>query len=350
MIYIILSNVGMAVMMIILYFRYSHFRLSSTAEIKKLRAKCDEQSSALRVADQKLVEETKADLQKIQSLMTEVGELRKDKENEIKLRLTAEKQIDLTLEKMQNLEKRMEDWKTVQDSVMRDSKDAIIKVGNDLFKKLNDSYKHEVETTRNLIGRITKATEDSAKNNPKPISKTVEKSTKVEAKTEVVEFDLSKVEDTSEKLISDLVEIMKAGGHLVNKDYFLPANFDEQKAKLLLCEIAFVTKETLYLLDFKGCSYLAEFNHIKTKNLTAAQNHLRQRFDRYLSYLADAKYRGSIDKVMATTKAKFSKVVSVIALPSSQDLQDLKEIHYHEKAQRIGFQIMDSNGINNIIL
>jgi hypothetical protein len=346
MIYIILSNVGMAVMMVILYFRYSHFRLSSTAEIKKLRAKCDEQSSALRVADQKLVEETKADLQKIQSLMTEVGELRKDKENEIKLRLTAEKQIELTLEKMQNLEKRMEDWKTVQDSVMRDSKDAIIKVGNDLFKKLNDSYKHEVETTRNLIGRITKATEDSAKNNPKPATKTVEKN----IKTEVVDFNLSEVEDTSKALISDFVETMKASGHLVNKDYFLPANFDEQKAKLLLCEIAFVTKETLYLLDFKGCNYLAEFNHIKTKNLTAAQNHLRQKFDRYFAYLADVKYRGSIDKVMATTKAKFSKVVSVIALPSSQDLQDLKEINYYEKAQRIGFQIMDSNGINNIIL
>lgn len=347
MIYIILSNVGMALMMIILYFRYSHFRLSSAAEIKKLRAKSDEQSSALRVADQKLVEEAKTDLQKIQSLMAEVDEMRKDKENEIKLRLTAEKQIELTLEKMQNLEKRMEDWKTVQDSVMQDSKDAIIKIGNDLFKKLNDSYKQEVETTRNLIGRLIKASDDSAKNSPKPTTKIAEKITKTEASAD---FDLSGVEDTSKKLISDLVEIMKAGGHLVNKDYFLPTNFDEQKAKLLLCEIAFVTKETLYLIDFKGCNYLAEFNHIKTKNLTSAQNHLRQRFDRYFAYLSDPKYRGSIDKVMATTKAKFNKIITVIALGSNHELQNLKEIHYYEKAERLGFEIMDSNGINNIIL
>lgn len=89
MYYIILSNIGLAVMVILLYLRYSHMRVSSTNEIKTLRRKFDEQSDALRAADEKLVQGTMVDSQKIQSLLTEIDELRKEKENEIKLRLNA---------------------------------------------------------------------------------------------------------------------------------------------------------------------------------------------------------------------------------------------------------------------
>ena len=335
-------------MMIILYFRYSHFRLSSTAEIKKLRAKCDEQSAALRVADQKLVEETKTDLQKIQTLMDEVSELRKDKENEIKLRLNAEKQIELTLQKMQSLEKRMEDWKVVQDAVMRDSKDAIVKLGNDLFKKLNDSYKQEVETNRNLIGRVSKTVTDFFDNFKTP-AKTAPEIAK-SATPEVAEAEAPKVENKTKELVADLVETMKASGHLANKDYFLPTNFDENKAKLMLCEIAFAKNQILYIVDFKACAYLAEFDQLKNSNKTAAQNQLKQRLDKYFNYLGDPKYRGSIDKAMSTTKVNFSKALVVIALPSSVELQAIKEINYRDKAQKLGLEFMDLDAINNVIL
>ena len=338
-------------MMILLYFRYSHFRISSTSEIKKLRKKCDDQAAALRVADEKLVEEAKVDLQKIQALMTEIDELRKDKENEIKLRLSAEKQIELTLQKMQSLEKRMEDWKVVQDAVMRDSKDAIIKVGNDLFRKLNDSYKQEVETNKNLIGRVSKTVTDlfenfSANSSTKnSTNKTAEKPQETTS-----HLDLTNSENDSKHLISDLVKTMKASGHLANKDYFLPANFDENKAKLLLCEIAFLGKEILYLIDFKSCHYLAEYERLRINDKAAAQDYLKQKFDRYFSYLGDQKYRASIDKVMATTTAKFSKTKIVIALPSNKELQALKEINYYEKAQKFGLEIMDLDGLNNVVL
>lgn len=354
MIYIILSNLGMAAMMIILYVRYSHFRISSTNEIKKLRKKTDEQSEALRVADERFVTEVKVDLQKIQTLMSEIDELRKDKENEIKLRLSAEKQIELTLQKMQSLEKRMEDWKVVQDAVMRDSKESMIRVGNDLFKKLNDSYKQEVETNKNLIGRVSKTVTDFFDNfSANPAAKSTAQS-KIEtsriAAPEVAKLDLQNVETNSKHLISDLVGTMKASGRLANKDYFLPTNFDEAKAKLLLCEVAFLSKEILHVIDFKSCHYLAEYSQLKTNNKADAEIILKQKFDRYFAYLGDQKYRASIDKVMATTKAKFGKTTIVIAVPSNQELHILKEIHYYEKAHRLGFEIMDMNGLNNVVL
>jgi len=346
MYYIILSEIGMAIMMVLIYLRYSHFRLSSTNEIKALRKKSDEQSAALHTADARLVEETRTDSQKIQNLLLEIDELRKNKENEIKLRLSAEKQIALTLQKMQDLENRMNDWKVMQDAVMRDYKDAIIRVGNDLYKKLNDSYKQEIETTRNLLGRVSKTVTDFSESFSVP----EKMAPKIAAKHEAPKHDININGASSKKLINDLVETMKASGRLVNKDYFLPGNFDEHKAKMLLCEVAFIDKETLRIIDFKACHYLTEFKQMKLVDKAAAENELKQKLDRYFTYLNDPKYRDSIAKVMATTKAKFDKVTTVIALPSKLELQALKAIHYFEKAERFGFEIMDADGLSNVVL
>ncbi len=338
--------------MVLVYLRYSHFRISSTSEIKTLRKKSDEQASALRTADEKLVDEIKVSSQKIQNLLLEIDDLRKGKENETRLRLSTEKQLELTLQKMNDTEKRMEDWKVIQDTAMRDAKDAILKVGNDLYKKLNDSYKQEVETTRNLIGRVSKTVTDFFENAPgqnkMAASKTVvADSQKPEIRAEIPNLN---VEDPTKKLVAEIVQTMKANGHLVNKNYFLPANFDEHKAKLLLCELAFVDSEILYVIDFKACLYLAEFDHLKISNKSAAEGHLKQRLDKYFSYLSDQKYHESVSRVMSTTKAKFEKTVTIVALPSKAELQALKEIRYFEKAERLGLEIMDMDGVSNIVL
>jgi CHASE3 domain sensor protein len=350
MYYIILSEIGMGVMMILVYLRYSHFRLSSTNEIKALRKKSDEQSEALRTADARLVEETRTDSQKIQNLLLEIDEMRKDKENEIKLRLSAEKQIELTLQKMRDLESRMNDWKVMQDAVMRDSKDAIIRVGNDLYKKLNENYKQEIETTRNLLGRISKTVTDFSENSSTPEKIAAKTATPKIINQSTPKQEIKISENSSKKFISSLVETMKASGHLVNKDYFLPANFDAHKAKMLLCEVAFVSNDTLHIIDFKACHYLTEFERLKTGDKAAAENDLKQKLDRYFTYLSDPKYRDSISKVMATTKAKFSKVATVIALPSRLEMLNLKEIRYLDKASRFGFEVMDADGLSNIVL
>ena len=356
-------------MMLLVYIRYSHLRISSNKEIKTLRNKYDKQSSALHTADEKLVTDTKTDSKKIQDLLSEVDELHKDKENEIKLRLSAEKQIALTLQKMKDLEARMEDWKVMQDAVMRDSKDAIITVGNDLYRKLNDSYKQEVETTKNLVGRVSKTVTDLFENNSigkkTPSAKAdsnnganyeinlgpeIDAKTDANAEPEIKNNPGVKKDDpASKELIADLIETMKANGNLANKDYFLSANFDESKAKLLLCEIAFIGNDTLHVIDYKACHYLAEFDKIKNTD-EAAVSELKKKLDKYFSYLSDPKYSASIAKVMSTTAAKFTKTVTIVALPSKPEVQTLKEIHYFEKAEKLGFQIMDSNGVNNIVL
>lgn len=350
MIYIIISNVGMAIMMLILYVRYSRFRLSSAAKIRELQKKFDAEFEEKRNIENQLAKISKADGEKVESLLREIDELRKEKEGEIKLRFGAEKQIELALKKTEEIEKRMQDWRVVQDAVMQDSKNAIVKVGNDLYKKLSDNYKTEVETNKNLLGRVSKnISEFFDKFGEKVVGTKKDADVKTAAPHDSTHVEIH-AEDPAKKLITDLVGTMNASGHLVNKNYFLPANFDEHKAKLLLCEVAFIRSEKLYLIDFKACRYLAEFNQLKVKNKSVADDHLKQKLEKYFAYLSNPKYRESILKVMATTAAKFEKNIITIILPTKADLQVMKEVGYYDKFQKIEIEIMDFDGVNNLVL
>lgn len=332
-------------MMIVVYFRYARFKLTSANEIRELHKKNDRDVEEIRNLEEKIFTSGKDDKQRIETLLREIDELRKEKERELKLRLEAEKQIELALQKVSEIEKRMQDWRVIQDAVMKDSKDAIFKIGNDLYKKLSDNYKVEIETNKNLIGKFSKNITDLVSGFSGGKAAPVAAETKTAAAHEGPGSDAS-----VKKLVSDLVATMKASGHLANKDYFLPANFDEQKAKLMLCEAAFVSSEKLYIFDLKSCRYLEEYKHGRDADKAAAENSLKPKLDKYLAYISNPKYLESIAKVMSSTKAKFTKTIIVFAVSSAEDLQVLKEIRYYEKARKLGLEVMDFDGVSDIVI
>ncbi len=92
----------------------------------------------------------------IDSLLSEIELLRQEKAVEFVLRTEAEKQIDLAAQKYEEIQKRMEDWKRVQDAAMKDSMSAMINISNDLYKKLTKNLKIEVDEVKNLLEQINK--------------------------------------------------------------------------------------------------------------------------------------------------------------------------------------------------
>jgi hypothetical protein len=143
---------------------------------------------------------------------------------------------------------------------------------------------------------------------------------------------------------------MKASGHLANKDYFLPANFDEQRAKAMLSEVTFVSSDKLYIIDFKASRYLEEYKHASKNDRVAADRVLKQKIEKYIAYLSNPKYRESVLKVMASTKAKFSRNSIIFAVSSKEDLQILKELRYYEKARKADLEVMDFDDVNDIVI
>lgn len=331
-------------MMILLYYRYSEFRINSVNEAKKVSEKYEEQLNVLRIANDKVIKDSKESNDKLQSLLSEINNLRKEKENEAKLRLNAEKQIELTMQKAEEVDKRINDWHEMQEAVMKDCMDSIFKVGNDLYKKLNESYKVETETSKNIIGKFSKNISDLFEKFSKPNAFEDKPHDKIKEAAEV------KTAASVKDAVSNIVDTMKSSGLLVGRDYFLPQNFDPKIAQLMLCELVFFKGHHLYFIDFKGLRYFEEYEALKGKNKDVALENLKQRLDKYFVYLSNPKYSESILKVLAARKIKFDKISIVSFVSSPNEIAVLKESGYNQKAQDLKVEIVDSNEINNIIL
>lgn len=374
--YIIISNVGMAVMMLLIYLRQTHIRLRSKKEIQKIKQVYENQISELKKAENSFdAEGLKIQAMKVDGLENQIIDLKRDRDSEEKLRINAEKQIEIANKKMQELEKRIEDWSVVQDAIMSDSRESFVKVGNDLFKKLNDSYKQEVETNRNLIGRIAKLVEEqknlitnmaitNAQNflnpsinendNKKIIDDQGSNQNNFQNNLTAQPSYSSKnqiPDDTaSKKLLEEIIETMKASGRLANKDYFTSSNLDLQRAKLMLCELLFVDENAIYIIDFKGIKYFNEYEKLSISSDIQAQNFLKEKLEKYLGYLSNPKYLESISRIFESLRIPKKRISIVLALPSKKQLAILKDLQYFEKAKKLNIEVMDFDLIVNIVI
>jgi hypothetical protein len=272
----------------------------------------------------------------------------------VRLRLAAERQTDLALQKTIEVEKRMEDWHAMQDAAMRDSKDVIIKIGNDLYRKLTETYKNEIEINRTVAAKVSqifdKISGDNSAESNAQVQVAVGQKTAASKRAETASKGASLQSEPVKKIVGEFVEIMKASGHLSNQNYFLPANFDGQKSKLLLCEVAFLSGMKLHALDFKACEYIADFNTNKEKNLAGARKILQKKMEDYFTYLSEAKYRDSIEKVMAASQVACESIEVAAVVSKKADIQILKELNLAAKADSLGLQLIDFDLATNIVL
>lgn len=374
--YIIISNVGMAVMMLLIYLRQTHIRLRSKKEIQKIKQVYENQISELKKAENSFdAEGLKIQAMKVDGLENQIIDLKRDRDSEEKLRINAEKQIEIANKKMQELEKRIEDWSVVQDAIMSDSRESFVKVGNDLFKKLNDSYKQEVETNRNLIGRIAKLVEEqknlitnmaitNAQNflNPSVNGNDNKKiiddqgsnqnnfQNNLTAQPSYSSNNQIPDDTASKKLLEEIIETMKASGRLANKDYFTSSNLDLQRAKLMLCELLFVDENAIYIIDFKGIKYFNEYEKLSISSDIQAQNFLKEKLEKYLGYLSNPKYLESISRIFESLRIPKKRISIILALPSKKQLAILKDLQYFEKAKKLNIEVMDFDLIVNIVI
>ena len=374
--YIIISNVGMAVMMLLIYLRQTHIRLRSKKEIQKIKQVYENQISELKKAENSFdAEGLKIQAMKVDGLENQIIDLKRDRDSEEKLRINAEKQIEIANKKMQELEKRIEDWSVVQDAIMSDSRESFVKVGNDLFKKLNDSYKQEVETNRNLIGRIAKLVEEqknlitnmaitnaqnflnpsvNGNDNKKIIDDQGSNQNNFQNNLTAQPSYSSNnqiLDDTaSKKLLEEIIETMKASGRLANKDYFTSSNLDLQRAKLMLCELLFVDENAIYIIDFKGIKYFNEYEKLSISSDIQAQNFLKEKLEKYLGYLSNPKYLESISRIFESLRIPKKRISIILALPSKKQLAILKDLQYFEKAKKLNIEVMDFDLIVNIVI
>ena len=345
MVYIIISNIGMAIMMLYIYFRYSHFRINSTKEIKDLRLKLDEQTTELRSFDAKLLSSVKGYQDRVEGLLIEVGKVRQEKEKEMELRSDFEKKYEILNQKNKDYESVHNEITNAILNIVNDSHETAKNLGKDLYEKISDTYKKDAKENQNLISKINQNVSDFVAK----FNSTQNQVIKEKEDYRFHELFQPANSEVSKNLIIETVNLIKNKGFILGENLFMPKNFDEQKAKLMLCELAFVKNNNLFILDFKGTNYIFEYFASKAKNDKMSEENFNIKFKRYLTLLSNHRYYELINRVITSEKNNYSSYKIIILVPSKNEIKLLKDLQYYDKVQQLNFDICDVEELNKII-
>lgn len=341
-VFLIAGNAIFAILFVTFWTKYLSLKKSSDAKISTLKQTVEDELKEAKASENQLREGFVTSNKKIESLLQEVAAIRKEKEDEIKLRLETEKEVALAIQKAEDLQKRMGDWKIAQESAMKDSQNTIIKVGEDLYQKINASYQAEIANNKNIFAKVSEYIQKTSSASQSSIAVTSPE------KIETPSAPTKTSNDLGKKLLSDLTQSVKESGHVEGKNYFLSSSFDAEKSKLFLCEAAFLQDSHFYILDFKACTFLSDY--MQTSNKDAAQKSLIQKLDKYISYLNNPKYRAAILKAAASKNTKFNNGDIVVITPSNAELEMLESIGYLEKIEDTGVKVATFDEILDLTL
>ncbi len=372
MLYIIISNIGFAAITLILYFRYSHFRISTALKIRELKKKLEESDARHEELASKLTQDFKSENDQVKKLLRDLENFRKEKEEEMRLRLEAEKQIDVAMQQIEDIQKRMNDWKKIQDSTISDARDTIKKVGDNIFEKLISSKKDEALNTKNAIDESIKTSMKNIYEYLENISRDVDEfkkknfaqgptvvaenggnystnqqqNTTAESKTTAAS---PTIDESTKFILNDIKSLFRDSGFKAEKDYFLMENIKApEHSKSMLCDMIFVRDQIACFIDFKANRYLSEYE--KSPNKDTAVEILKQKLDKYLAYISNPKYTAILQKLSTDLGLTFTKSHVILAVDNREKTAILKGIGYFNKALELKLEVLDGDGVKDLAL
>ncbi len=315
--FIILGYIPLVVACAIFYIRLNSYQQAAENEIVELKTKLDDTLGKYATLQSQIIKDSKVDSGKIEFLLVEIEGLRKEKEEEVRLRLEAEKQIENALQKAGEIEKRMSDWKSLQDAIARDYKDEVARMNNELFKKVQEVYKMESESNKNFISAALRNIGDY-----------LGSSNELQADDIKAFVDHDTGSTLTKHLLDELAQILQENGHTGGKDYFLPMHLAPQKSKLMLCEMFFVINQRLYIIDLKGYHYFEDYLQQKSRNNAEATQNLKSKLNYYIPYIGNLKYQESILKLVNNLHVKFKQVSVVFVVLEAAHIEIIEEMGY----------------------
>ncbi len=358
---VVASNIGLILITLIIYLRYSHFRISSANKTKELQNKFEESNKKNSELEISHNEESKSNIEKIQKLINEISDLRKSHESSINIRHEFEKQLEIINTKIAGKEQEIKAILQTQENIISNNKDAVAKMGQELLRRINEVNRQEIETSRNLMGKAIRVIADYMEKINGSLLTNQRKNSNTEKAIESSEDQhknliLKQKANTPEHqfhsiqhpLTKDLVETIEASGYLANQNFFTPLTLNKDKAAKMLCEVAFLKEATLYSLDLKACQIFDSYH--RQQSSEKINLHLVAKFEKYLQHIKDDSYKKSIKEAIAGTNIHFSNFNKIVAVEKTEDLKILKNNKIYEKFINKDIKILTIDEINNLII
>jgi hypothetical protein len=322
-----------------------HYEEQLTSEIEKRKeseAQYQNQIKSLKAGVPTQVVGSEESKLVVDSLVLEVANLRKEKDQEVKSRLEAEKQIELAVQKTNDVQERIGDWKIIQEANLKDVNDVIVKVGNDLYERLITDYHAESEIIRNKV-------DDTVKN----IHEYLEKIVKQVQFLNVHNVDTNRAVNAAISINNEEVNINHSSRNLEDVlrsahlqpgvDYFMHHNLPEEFRKSVLCEsMIMLDQDNIIIVDIKSARFFLELFSGRAREDELVEEEFPKKMDRYLTYLTNKKYRSNIINYFARQQiinpdVNISLVMLVPTEKEAEAFGDLGDKY---------MQILEDNNIN----
>lgn len=286
----------------------------------------------------------------IKTLLEEIKILHSEKEEEMQLRLEAQSQIDLALQKTKDIQKRMEDWKIIQDAAVDDAREEISELGDQLADRLSEEFKKDTAKNKEIILNLQRNLSlMMVKFGLTPIHfdepqsfETAEKPTeKRENKSEEIKKDNAKKELIAEKQLKEEVKnLLEKNGFTYEQDFFLNVNIMEYKsaAKPVIIDCILVEDdEAASAFSFKLAKYVEEYKNSGEEKI------LEQKLDKLIIYLKNEKLTKAVLQWVKnkTQKETMTTLNLITPVPSSKYTDILEDINYLEKFENENIEVLD---------
>jgi hypothetical protein len=273
-------------------------------------------------------------------LLLKIENLHQEKEKESQLRLQAEKQIELALQKTGEVEKKVEDWQAIQEANLKDATEAMAQISEDLYKKLEETYKTENDA---LIEQL----DDSVRDIYDYLERITLHLKAISPNSQLDDENMDDAEDTKSddslhlnsksslpQLNNDfnksLEDLLQSADLAPGSDYFMKYDLPEVVRKSVPCDSFIVlSEESAIIVDLKSAKFFSDLFLSKENDQDSkedAEAKFKQQINRYLNYLTSLKYRSNIINYFSKKGAilPHAQYVIVILVPSQREVEEFE--------------------------
>jgi cell division protein FtsL len=318
----------LAVLLITIFVKLISIKKENLAKIADLNYQIDEEKKINNRLFSEINDLKKADKsEEVKIILTQLERANKEKEAEIKLRNEAEKEVVLTIQKTEDLEKRMSDWKIAQDSAMQDAQKTIAEMIDILYQKISFDHSKTQELVERIFTQTTKIKSDddladNMSNHPTKPDKNI---------NEVKKYNhLSELKNNLKKALSTTKLTAK-------KDYFIQEFFSDKFAKLFYCDIALFHDSQIYFFDLKFIDIFAHFK--SSANTSKPDKVIISKLDKYCDYLSDPKYHKAITTALKSLMTDFQEGEIVMVVNDESDIEWMNKNNLSDKFEDANIKI-----------
>lgn len=369
---IALITVPLAVSLFLTAQRYSkkskklEIQLASlTAEAHSLRKETEE-TRALRQQNAGFLEQKSIAMTELQEAEKKLAILHQErthyleeKEGAIRDKMLAEKKLELIEQRMQESEKRMQDWELQRTESISSARASILAAGSELSSKLLEDHKREAESAKKDTENLVRKNSDDLIEKVLLVTKSVaalqEDKNRIEKMTQTVWRTLASPAGAGSLAEIGLENSLKNFDLEAGRDYIMQYSINsDETGRLRPDAVIFLPQDMIMVIDSKASKFLleiAENNGLESD--TGLLQNLKKTMNDHLRDLTSRSYDSAIKSIYkdAGRQDKISHVLNVMYVPSENAVSHIRRAdpEFVSKAEKAGIILASPSNLSGLL-